>query len=103
MNVKRTTKRTPKSDVPYNPRGKTATLNYWKGATAHHGVAEPRAKRGRPAKPPEERKEQIALRLDKDVLELRLDKDVLEWYREQGAGWQTRMNAVLKTFRDAAS
>ncbi|MDE2342075.1 MAG: BrnA antitoxin family protein [Betaproteobacteria bacterium] len=24
-------------------------------------------------------------------------------YREQGAGWQTRMNAVLKAFRDAAS
>ncbi|WP_425531332.1 BrnA antitoxin family protein, partial [Metallibacterium scheffleri] len=22
---------------------------------------------------------------------------------EQGAGWQTRMNAVLKAFRDAAS
>ena len=32
---------------------------------------------------------------------LRVDKDVLEWYRAQGAGWQTRMNAVLKAFRDA--
>ncbi|MCC6194817.1 MAG: BrnA antitoxin family protein, partial [Burkholderiales bacterium] len=26
---------------------------------------------------------------------------VLEWYRAQGTGWQTRMNAVLKAFRDA--
>jgi uncharacterized protein (DUF4415 family) len=30
-----------------------------------------------------------------------VDKDVLEWYRAQGGGWQTRMNAVLKAFRDA--
>ena len=94
MSVKRTTQRTPPSDVPYNPKSKTATLHYWEGATAHRGVAELRAKRGRPAKLPDERKEQIALRVDKEVL---------EWYREQGAGWQTRMNAVLKAFRDAAS
>ena len=94
MNEKRTTAHTRKSDVPYDPESKTATLRYWKDATAHHGVAELRAKRGRPAKPPEERKEQIALRVDTDVL---------EWYRDQGAGWQTRMNAVLKAFRDAAS
>ena len=94
MNEKRTTVPTPESDVPYNPRNKAATLKYWKGAIAHQGVAELRATRGRPAKPLEERKEQIALRVDRDVL---------EWYRDQGAGWQTRMNAVLKAFRDAAS
>ena len=39
-----------------------------------------------------ERKTQIALRLDADVL---------AWYRGLGAGWQTRMNAVLKAYRDA--
>jgi uncharacterized protein (DUF4415 family) len=94
MNEKRTTRHTRKSDVPYSPKNRAATLKYWKDATAHQGVAELRAKRGRPAKPPEERKEQIALRVDKDVL---------EWYRRQGTGWQTRMNAVLKAFRDAAS
>jgi len=32
---------------------------------------------------------------------LRVDKDVLEWYRSQGMGCQTRMNAVLKAYRDA--
>jgi len=32
---------------------------------------------------------------------LRVDEDVLTWFREQGAGYQTRMNAVLKAFRDA--
>jgi uncharacterized protein (DUF4415 family) len=80
--------------VPYDPKNKAATLDYWNTATAHKGASEWRAKRGRPSKPAEERKEQIALRVDKDVL---------EWYRSQGAGWQTRMNAVLKAFRDAAS
>ena len=92
MNEKRTTARTPHTDVPYSPNSKKATLNFWEGATAHKGVAELRAKRGRPAKAADELKEQIALRVDKDVL---------EWYRAQGIGWQTRMNAVLKAFRDA--
>ena len=69
MNVKRTTAPTPQADVPYSPKNKAATLKYWEEATAHQGVAELRAKRGRPAKAVEERKEQIALRVDKDVLE----------------------------------
>jgi uncharacterized protein (DUF4415 family) len=56
------------------------------------GVAELHAKRERPRKAPGERKEQIALRLDADVL---------AWYRAQGSRWQTRMNAVLKAYRDA--
>ena len=92
MNEKRTTARTHQADVPYSPKNKAETLKYWEDATAHKGVAELRAKRGRPAKVAEERKEQIALRVDKDVL---------EWYRSMGTGWQTRMNAVLKAFRDA--
>lgn len=92
MNEKRITARTRKADVPYSPKSKAATTKFWAGATAHKGVEEFRAKRGRPAKAPEERKEQIALRVDKDVL---------EWYRAQGRAWQTRMNAVLKAYRDA--
>ncbi|MBS0176216.1 MAG: BrnA antitoxin family protein [Nitrospira sp.] len=94
MNEKHTTVRTQKVDVPYDPKSKTATLKFWDGAVAHKGVAELRAKRGRPAKAIADRKEQIALRVDKDVL---------EWYRAQGNGWQTRMNAVLKAFRDATA
>jgi uncharacterized protein (DUF4415 family) len=79
--------------VPYNPNDRAAVLKYWKGATAHRGLPELRAKRGRPAMTPDERKEQIALRLDRDVL---------AWYRAQGAGWQTRMSRVLRAFKDAA-
>ena len=52
----------------------------WAQAVAHRGLPVP------------SRKSQIALRVDEDVL---------MWYRAQGAGYQTRMNAVLKAFRDA--
>jgi uncharacterized protein (DUF4415 family) len=96
MNKKRTLKSTRKSkvaaDVPYSARNKAAVQEFWSGAIAHTGVAELRVKRGRPKKAEHERKEQIALRLDSDVV---------AWYRKLGGGWQTRMNAVLKAYRDA--
>jgi len=93
MSKKRTSGNTRKSDVPYKANDRTEVLSFWKEATAHRGVADLRVKRGRPAKSPDERKEQIALRLDADVL---------AWYRAQGSRWQTRMNAVLKAYRDAS-
>ncbi len=37
----------------------------------------------------------------KTQIALRVDDDVLSWFREQGAGYQTRMNAVLKAYRNA--
>jgi uncharacterized protein (DUF4415 family) len=92
MSKKRTSANTRKSDVPYKAKDRVAVLSFWKEATAHRGVTELRAKRGRPSKAPNERKQQIALRLDADVL---------AWYRAQGGRWQTRMNAVLKAYRDA--
>lgn len=52
----------------------------WANAVAHRGLPVPI------------RKTQIALRVDDDVL---------EWFRAQGEGYQTRMNAVLREFRDA--
>ena len=32
---------------------------------------------------------------------IRLDADVLEWFRAQGRGYQTRINAVLRAFVEA--
>ncbi len=34
-------------------------------------------------------------------LTVRFDLDVIEWFKAQGAGYQTRMNAVLRSFVDA--
>ncbi len=41
---------------------------------------------------PDERKKQVTLRLDPDML---------EWFRAQGAGYQTRINAVLRSYYEA--
>ena len=38
----------------------------------------------------------------KASISLRLDQDVLEWFKAQGAGYQTRINTVLRAFRDAS-
>lgn len=32
---------------------------------------------------------------------LRIDADAIKWFRAQGSGGQTRMNAVLKPYRQA--
>lgn len=34
-------------------------------------------------------------------LNLRLDADLVEWFRGQGRGYQTRINAVLRSFYEA--
>jgi uncharacterized protein (DUF4415 family) len=38
----------------------------------------------------------------KSAISLRLDPEVLAWFRTQGPGYQTRMNAVLKAYMDAS-
>ena len=38
----------------------------------------------------------------KASISLRVDRDVLEWFKAQGNGYQTRINAVLRAFRDAS-
>src|ERR1700730_18484060 len=37
----------------------------------------------------------------KTLLSLRVDSDVVEWFRGQGRGYQSRMNALLRAYMDA--
>ena len=37
----------------------------------------------------------------KSLLSLRVDSDVLAWFRAQGRGYQSRMNALLRAFMKA--
>ena len=39
----------------------------------------------------------------KDRLTIRLDHDVLEWLKKNGSGYQTRINAILRSYMDAHS
>jgi uncharacterized protein (DUF4415 family) len=69
------------ADIAYTDDAPRTKPEDWAKAVAHRGLPVPM------------RKEQIALRVDADVL---------EWYRAQGPGYQTRINAVLRAFRDAS-
>jgi uncharacterized protein (DUF4415 family) len=37
----------------------------------------------------------------KQMVCLRIDRDILDWFRSQGRGYQTRMNAVLRAYMEA--
>jgi uncharacterized protein (DUF4415 family) len=37
----------------------------------------------------------------KKPVTLRMDRDVLEWFKAKGKGYQTRINAVLRTYMEA--
>ena len=39
----------------------------------------------------------------KEAISVRIDRDVLEWFRSQGPRYQTRMNAVLRSYMNARS
>jgi uncharacterized protein (DUF4415 family) len=40
----------------------------------------------------------VELPQPKAVLNMRVDRDVLEFFRKQGRGYQTRINAVLRSY-----
>lgn len=55
---------------------------------------------------PEQGKEffkQAVLRLPqpKATMTIRLDRQVLEWFKAQGRGYQTRINALLRAYMEA--
>jgi len=38
---------------------------------------------------------------NKERLTVRFDRDVVAWFKAQGRGYQTRMNAVLRSYYEA--
>ena len=44
---------------------------------------------------------QVVLPRPKETITIRLDADVLEWFRKQGKGYQTRINAILRSYMRA--
>ena len=72
----------PDSSVTFTEDAPQTSPSDWADAVAHHGLPLPA------------KKEQIALRVDADVI---------QWFRATGSGWQTRMNAVLKAYCSAVT
>jgi uncharacterized protein (DUF4415 family) len=48
-------------------------------------------------------KARLVLPPGKELVTLRLDRDVVAWFRKAGKGYQTRINAVLRAYKDAHS
>jgi uncharacterized protein (DUF4415 family) len=44
----------------------------------------------------------IQMPVAKSSVSIRLDRDILDWFKKQGRGYQTRINAVLRTYYSAA-
>jgi len=43
----------------------------------------------------------LSLPEPKDRLTLRVDHDVVQWFKKHGKGYQTRMNAILRSYVEA--
>lgn len=43
----------------------------------------------------------LTIPVKKKVVSLRIDQDVLDWFKADGRGYQTRMNAVLRSYMEA--
>lgn len=43
----------------------------------------------------------LELRPTKEQVTLRIDSDVLAWFRQQGRGYQTNINALLRAYMEA--
>ena len=67
-------------DIQYDEDSPRTTPEDWADAVVHVGLPVP---------------------LKKKQVALRLDAEVLDWFKNQGPGYQTRMNAVLKAYKAA--
>lgn len=45
-------------------------------------------------------KAEAVMPVPKKLFSLRLDADVIDWFRAEGTGYQTKMNAVLRSFME---
>lgn len=45
----------------------------------------------------------LVMPVAKEAISLRVDQDVLRWFRRLGPRYQTRMNAVLRSYMSQAS
>jgi uncharacterized protein (DUF4415 family) len=46
---------------------------------------------------------EVVMPVSKKLLSLRLDADIVDWFKQQGPGYQTRINAVLRAFVQQAA
>jgi uncharacterized protein (DUF4415 family) len=47
------------------------------------------------------RRAKVRMPAGKQLVSLRVDQDILDWFKQQGKGYQTRINAVLRAYVEA--
>ena len=47
------------------------------------------------------RQARLRLPVSKAIVTIRVDADILSWLKAQGRGYQTRINAILRTYMEA--
>jgi len=47
------------------------------------------------------RNARLRLPVSKAIVTIRVDADILSWLKAQGRGYQTRINAILRTYMEA--
>ena len=91
--------------VKYDPR-KHKSRTDWEGVRAQTDEDIERAVASDPDAAPLMGKDwwkeaRVVLPDPKVPVSVRLDRDVLDWFKGQGRGYQSRINAVLRAFMDA--
>jgi uncharacterized protein (DUF4415 family) len=52
---------------------------------------------------PDWTKAELVIRRPKKSVTLRMDEELLDWFKRQGRGYQTKMQAVLRSYMEAHS
>jgi uncharacterized protein (DUF4415 family) len=94
MSAKRTTKRSREPDAV--PRGRADLRRLRRLSDREIAETSPSDLRDLPADFWDDA--EVVVPPSKLAVSLRLDEDVLEWFKEQGPKYQTRINAVLRTY-----
>ena len=94
MNAKRTPKASNRADQPARGRADLARLRRMTEEEIEQNVPDEFANL-----PPDFwTGAKVVLPPSKQAVSIRVDQDVLEWFKHQGPRYQTRMNAVLRSY-----
>ena len=99
MSVKRTGKRSKAAETPLRGRADLARLRAMSEAEIER--TSPRDLANLPADFWEGAT--LVMPVAKEAISLRVDEDVLHWFRNLGPRYQTRMNAVLRSYMSQAA
>ncbi len=98
MSVKRTVRRSPRQRAAPARKSKTDWKRLAKMSNAEIAAAHAADKDTFLPDAAWWRRARVVMPASKKLVSLRLDADVLDWFQKQGRGYQTKLNAVLRSY-----